>query len=557
MSAPVPVLLYNGRFYNGWSCVQSTKFFKWMYLLNGKIRDYGCESGNPEVATAENNPFCSRPQLVVAPNTVKIDLGDKMVLPAFIDGHMHTLLLGQSLRKLDLDGSKDLDEIRARIKKFAAENPDAKRLCCRGWMHSMTNLEAKASMIDDLDPRPIFIDSKDLHSTWCNTAALEEMGVQDTPDPVGGMIERDENGKASGLLNEAANFTIAWPHLARVASMEEKIAALKAAFKAYNAAGYTGAIDMAMDENGWEALQELKKREGRLTVRIAAHWLVPPNGEMEDRLAFVDRAVALKKQFNLGTSPDLRIVGIKVIMDGVIDGCTAALLEPYSNNGIDAECLWTQEMLDPVVAYASQKYLQVALHAIGDAAVHIALNAIERGCKRNGRHRIEHLELTSPGDATRLAKLGITASIQPVHADPVILRAWPKLLGKDRLRRAFAYSEIRDAKTVLAIGSDSPTAPYDPLKNMYVATTRKSARDPASNEEPVNEHFKITLSEAINSATHWAAYSCFADDLTGRFDKGLSADFVVVDMEYQAEELLNARVLSTWFAGECVFQADL
>jgi predicted amidohydrolase YtcJ len=335
--------------------------------------------------------------------------------------------------------------------------------------------------------------------------------------------------------------------------LEEKLTALRAALAAYTASGYTGIVEMAMDENAWEALLLLRQQE-KLTVRIAAHWLIVPCHDEASNLAQVDRAIALHRQFNLDTSPDFRIAGIKLICDGVIDACTAALLEPYSSNGASCDPLWTAEMLAPVVHRADQAGLQCALHAIGDATVRTALDVLEKHGTSSRRHRIEHLEMTSPADAQRLGKLGITASIQPVHADPAILRAWPTLLGAGRCCRAFAYKEFLDGGATLALGSDSPTAPWAPLPNVYIATTRRSAREPDSVSK-VNEHFALPLVSAVTAATAGAAYSCFADGITGRLKKGLKADFVVVDMEWSPERLLQARVQQTWFDGRKVFDA--
>ncbi|KAF2727831.1 amidohydrolase 3 [Polyplosphaeria fusca] len=483
------------------------------------------------------------------------DLSGRYVLPGFIDGHMHFLMLGQALHKLSLDGCKSLAEIRERIGRFARENPGKERLLCRGWMHSMTGGEAKASMLDDLDARPIYVDSKDLHSTWCSSAALEEMGVGGRDDPAGGAISRGEDGRPDGLLSEASVLLIVWPYLAEVATMEEKMEALRSAVAAYHSVGVTGCIDMAMDENAWEAVLALREAEGgQLPMRIAAHWCITPSDSEDARAKQVDRAIALNKQFNNETSPDLRIVGIKVICDGVIDACTAALSQPYSTNVESPNPIWSASMLEPVVERACKANLQCALHAIGDAAVHLAINAIEKHGKPGQRHRIEHLELTSPEDAKRLGRLGITASIQPVHSDPAILRAWPKLLGPDRLKRAFAYKEFADNGALLAIGSDAPTAPHAPLPNLYVATTRKSYREPEAGDAPVNEHFKLRILEAVSAATRGVAYSCFAENRLGSLDVGKAADFVVVDMEYEPDALLHAVVKETWVGGKRVFE---
>ncbi|KAF1936246.1 amidohydrolase family protein-like protein [Clathrospora elynae] len=533
----------NGRFFNGGASEPDIELKSALVIKDGRIAFIGNQK---EVQVQSYRDA----------GVQVADLAEKYVLPGFIDAHMHFLMLGQSLHKVDLDHAKDLEEIRWRISKYAKENPDKQRILCKGWMHSMTNGEAKASMLDDLDPRPIYIDSKDIHSCWCNSAALREMGVQNMEDPAGGTIERDEQGNASGLLSEACVLLIVWPYLAKVLPLDDKTAALRSAIKAYHAVGCTGCIDMAMDENAWEAILALRHAEGgSLPLRVAAHWCIMPGDSEEHRLRQVERAITLSQDFNSECSPDLRIVGIKIICDGVIDACTAALAEPYTSNGQFNGPIWTPEMLGPVVKKACEGGLQCALHAIGDQAVHNAVNVLEKYGKLGQRHRIEHLELTAPQDAKRLGQLGITASIQPVHSDPAILRAWPKLLGPERIKRAFAYSEFADHGATLAIGSDTPTAPYAPLPNLYVATTRKSARQPDADDEPVNGNFKLELVQAMVAVTKGAAYSCFAEERMGSLEVGKMADFCVVDMEWKSGELLKAKVMETWFGGRKVYEA--
>lgn len=488
-----------------------------------------------------------------AAGAVQHDMGGRIVLPGFFDGHIHLLRLGQSLQNVALEECQNLENIRATIKKYAVENPDVARICCKGWMYSMTDGKALASMLDDLDPRPIFVDEKSLHSTWCNTAALQEMGVQDMADPEGGKIYRDENGNPTGVLAESAVMLIVWPHLAKAAPMEEKLSALKGAIDAYSAAGYTGAVEMAFDENALEAMRILRQKE-KLPIRLAVHWLVTPRKTEAENLAQVDRAIELWRELNAETSPDFRVAGIKVICDGIIDACTAALTEPYSSNGVDCGPLWTVDELLPVVRKADAAGMQCALHAIGDLAIHNAIDALEQAGRPGSRHRIEHLELAMPDDAARLGRLGITASIQPVHADPAILRAWPRLLGADRCQRAFAYKDFADGDAVLALGSDAPTAPHEPLRNVYTATTRRSAREPGLTQA-VNPDFALSLAAAVAAATAGSAYSCFADRWAGKLDVGLSADFAVVEMDWEADRLLEAKVQQTWFRGTRVYDS--
>jgi predicted amidohydrolase YtcJ len=540
------VVFTNGRFFTGSGSGANNEdaAFEECMVIEGDTITHGGHATDEQVAQAR------------ADGAIVRDLGEKYVLPGFVDGHCHLLLLGLSLQKLDLDRCANLADIRSAIRSYAQANPAVPRILCKGWMQSMTDNEALASMLDDLDPRPIYIDAKDLHSTLCNTAALRELDVEAMPDPPGGTIHRDQDtGKPSGLLSEAVVFSLIWPHLARVASTDDKLNALRGAIAAYTASGYTGLVDMAMDENSWEALLALRQQE-RLTLRIAAHWLIVPSTDPAADLAQVERAIELHAKYNLDTSPDFRIAGIKVICDGVIDGCTAALLEPYTLNGVSCDPLWPAEKLTPVVQRAVQAGLQCALHAIGDATVHMVLNVLEAHAsdQPDRRHRIEHLEMTTAEDAARLGKLGITASVQPVHSDPDILRAWPSLIGPDRCRRAFAYRDFVDGGAPLAFGSDSPTAPFKPLPNLYTATTRRSARLPTS-KETVNPQFALPLVTALTAATTGAAYSCFADRITGRLKKGMRADFVVVDMEWSADRLLQAAVEETWFDGKAVFHS--
>ena len=189
-------------------------------------------------------------ELAVKEGAKVLDLNQHTLAPGFIDGHMHLLMFGSSLQKVSIEHCQTLTDIQSTIRDAARNDPSKKRILCCGWMHFMTDGQALASDLDGLDDqdRPVLVDSKDLHSCWCNSAALNEMGVQDMPDPPGGEIKRDEEGNPSGLMSEAACIMFVWPHLAKAASMEEKMSAIRDAIRAYNSSGYTGMIEMAMDE---------------------------------------------------------------------------------------------------------------------------------------------------------------------------------------------------------------------------------------------------------------------------------------------------------------------
>jgi hypothetical protein len=278
-------------------------------------------------------------------------------------------------------------------------------------------------------------------------------------------------------------------------------------------------------------------------------------GSTPSHLAQVSHAVGLAK---LHTSDRFRVTGVKFIVDGVIDGCTAHVREPYTNGAMPSP-IWDYEALAPVVAAADAAGLQVALHAIGDAAVGAALDAIENAYRENGtgphnrRHRIEHIEYCDPADIPRFAQLGVTASMQPVHADPAIAENWRDMIGPERASDGFPAAALVASGARLVLGTDAPTAPFAPLPNLFIATTRRSAFDPSlPPHEPKNA---LPLTDAITYATAHAAWSCYAEGRFGSLVPGAHADFVVVDPDVTASEpasLLDAVVRETVLEGRSV-----
>ncbi|OAG05598.1 amidohydrolase 3 [Paraphaeosphaeria sporulosa] len=484
------------------------------------------------------------------------DLKQQLFVPGLIDAHTHLLFFGLSRQKLDLTNCASLDEVRAAISDYGKRNPDAPRILCRGWQQPSTGRLALATMLDDLDPRPIYVEALDLHSSWVNTAALRELPLENAKELGPHQVVCGEDGRPSGLFAEAGQVDIIWSFLNAQYTTEEKQDALDKTFKAYIAAGYTGAIDMAMDDNAWDALKLYRERKGALPIHIAAHWLITPPGSGGSLEEKVDVAIARMREWPPSTCPEFCIIGIKLICDGVVDGCTAALRHPYTGHVDIVQPLWPADAMNEVVHRATQAGLQVAIHAIGDAAVTQAINAIASANTPGGRHRIEHLELTTPEDAQRLGQLGITASVQPVHSDPAILHDYQKLVGAQTFARAFAYKDFLDGGACVALGTDAPTAVHLPLPNLYNATTRRSATQPEM-EARTTPHQALTLTQAFHAATTGAARSRFAEGWTGRLEKGLWADFVVLECEWEAGRLLEARLEQTWARGKRLFPTEV
>ncbi len=493
------------------------------------------------------------------PDAETVDLEGGLVVPGFIDAHTHLLHLGEALGNVQLTDARSLDEIQRRLRDVRATHPAAARIAGRGWLFgSIPGGHPTAAMIDAaVADIPVYLNANDYHSCWVNTAALAELGItRDTPDPIGGRIGRDENGDADGMLYETAATQHAWALLSRVQTDDDRDAALELVLEAYPAAGVTGVVDMWLDEAGLAALDRAAaRRGGTLPLTVVAHWFTENTGDDTANLAQVERAIAVSRRTD---APWLRVAGIKVVLDGVIDACTAAMRHPYTT-GTNADPIWPLERARVVVAAADAAGLQVALHAIGDAASDLALDALEYAVEVNGDlprlHRIEHLEYAAPETPARMARLGIIASMQPVHSDPAIWDNWAAMLGPERAERGFAWPEYVDAGVRLVFSTDAPTAPHPALPNMYIATTRRSALDPSF---PARQpEFARPLAEAITHATWDAAVSCGEQSRRGRLEPGLQADFAVIDRDpfvLGEESLLEARVVRTVVGGQTVYE---
>lgn len=234
--------------------------------------------------------------------------------------------------------------------------------------------------------------------------------------------------------------------------MEERLTALDDALTVYTESGYTGLIDMAMDNSAWEALRQLRARQS-VPLHIAAHWYIPFTENADEITMHIEEAIAKHREFHPSVSPEFCVTGIKLISDGVIDGCTAAISHPYSNiaSGGKIETIWPAKDMQWAVQQAADAGLQVAIHAVGDVAITQAIDCIAAANSPQGRHRIEHLELASEDDAPRLGALGITASIQPVHSDPTLTKSYPGILQPHLWERAFPYKSMPKAVHTLLL----------------------------------------------------------------------------------------------------------
>lgn len=344
-----------------------------------------------------------------------------VILPGILDGHVHTIQLGNALGRIQCL-QLSVEQIQKAFKAKYDEYPKAKMLLGASFMFDALGQPPHRKLLDAVVPDvPVFIDSMDLHTCWTNTKGLEVLSItKDMPDPKGGEFQRDADGELTGVLLETAFHDYVWPYVGEQTSLEEAIEQLDLAFKAFVSSGVTGAIDMAMMPDTLAALEEYYRRQGnRLPLRLSMHYLIRQEGSDADREARVHEAAAHKERLK-DKAPWMRMVGIKIISDGVVDSCTAYLKEPYGFNGAMPEPIWPADQLKRTIVLADSLGLQVACHALGDAASEQALDAFEAAVEANGdkprRHRMEHLEVITNESIQRLTRLGIVASLQPLHA---------------------------------------------------------------------------------------------------------------------------------------------
>ncbi len=493
----------------------------------------------------------------------EVDLGGALVAPGVGEGHAHMLMLGEALTKVQLRDAGSVAEVQARLKAARAANPDAPRILGASWLFDIFGPGERptAAMLDEAVPDvPVLLDANDLHSVWANTAALEAMGItRDTPNPVGGEIVRDEHGDATGFLLETAAMEHAWSYLEDVASDEDRDRFLDGAFDAYLETGVTSATEMSFGHAELGAYRCILDRSGRLPFPVNAHWMLTATGNRETDLAQIDEVVRARDEIEAQYGDRwLKIVGVKFIVDGVIDACTATMRAPYANGEMPGP-IWEREFALPMAVAADAAGLQLALHAIGDEASTIALDMVQECIRVNGpradrRPRVEHLEYVADDTILRMAALGVTASMQPVHCDPAVMDNWMAQLGDERAETGFPWHKFREVGVTLALGTDAPTAPHEAPNNLYIALTAKSVLD--QGRAAYHPERVFTPEQGLEAFTLGTAYATKRDHEFGRIAAGYRANVVVFKANPLAgdpEKLLGTAARLTLVDGEIAF----
>jgi predicted amidohydrolase YtcJ len=492
------------------------------------------------------------------PQTQVIDLGGHFAMPGFNDAHLHLADAGLQKLNVDLTGVKTLDEMRDRVAAKVQTAKAGEWIVGGGWDETLWPVKALPSRFD-LDEvsngHPVFLDRVDGHLAVANARALQLASITiATRDPMGGHIDRNENGEPTGLLRDTARQAVeaAIP----TPTHDQRKEGIAVALADLAEHGVTSAQDFSPDGNSFQIYEELEK-DGKLTARIT-EWL-PFDKSVEDLTKMRDAHPQSDLMLHTGM--------LKGFMDGSLGGHTAALNEPYSDDPKTSGLpRYETDKLNEMTKERVLAGFQIGFHAIGDKGVQMALDAFtaaEKAAKEakvkaaNGgddyRLRIEHAQVTTVAQIAQFKPLKVIASMQPSHVLTDMRWAQDRL-GPARAAFSYAWAAFLNKGVPLAFGTDYPVEPVSPFRGLYAAVTRKSV-------DGKQEYFpaqKITMDQAIAAYTMGSAFAEFEEKEKGKLVAGMLADFVVLDRDPTStapEKLMQTKVLRTVVGGKTVYEA--
>ncbi|MFI9802870.1 amidohydrolase [Streptomyces sp. NPDC052301] len=498
---------------------------------------------------------------LAGPRTEVVDLAGRLLLPGFQDAHVHPVPAGLELAHCDLSGLATAEETVAAVRAYAEAHPEREWILGGGWsMEAFTGGTPTKELLDAVVPdRPVYLPNRDHHGAWVNSRALELAGIdRDTPDPADGRIERDASGGPGGTLQEGAMQLVG--RLTPPATAADRLAALLHAQRHLHALGITAWQDalvgdfLGMDDPAEAYLAAA--RDGSLTARVrGALWWDRECGAEQIPELVEKRAAFSHGRFRAGT--------VKLMLDGVAENHTAALLDPYLDRCGCATANRGKSFIDPgrlpqYVTELDALGFQCHFHALGDRAVRDALDAVEAARAANGpsdtRPHLAHLQVVHPDDVPRFARLGATANIQPLWAahEPQMDELTIPFLGPERAAWQYPFGALLRSGARLAAGSDWPVSSPDPLQGIHVAVNRV---EPGGSGPVFLPEERLSLTEALTAYTAGSAYVNHLDD-TGRVTVGALADLVVLDRDPFAgppEAVAETSVALTYAGGERVF----
>lgn len=489
---------------------------------------------------------------ILLPGYEKIDLQGKLMLPGFIDNHVHFISGGFYLNGIDLRAAKSTTEFVQILKEYVEKHP-GQWITNGDWDHEAwekKDLPTK-EMIDDVTKNnPVFVTRFDGHMGLANSVALKLAGIdKNTPNPDGGLIVKDPiTGEPTGILKDNAMSLIY--NIIPDPSEEEYYDALTSALNEAKRFGVTSIQDITY-KNDLNIYQRFLK-ENKLTVKIYCRTPISTYSNI------VNSGI----QYSFG-SDKIKLGSLKAFADGSLGSSTAWFFEPYqqdaSTSGL-AMAILSDGRLEQWATDADLNKLQLSIHAIGDKANSEILSMykriVEKNPKWDRRFRIEHAQHVRFEDIKRFKELNVIASVQPYHC--IDDGVWAeKRIGPERIKYTYPFRSFLDAGVRLCFGTDWSVAPLNPLLGIYAAVTRRTLDD--KNPDGWIPEQKISVEEAIKCYTLNSAYAAFEENIKGSIEPGKSADLIILSEDILTIDPIKIKdvyVLKTYFDGELIYQYD-
>ncbi len=504
---------------------------------------------------------------LVGSRTQVVDLAGGLLTAGFQDAHVHPVFAGALLLLCDLQDSADVAELVARVGAYALAHPEREWVAGGGWsMEAFPGGRPHRAVLDAVVPdRPVYLTNRDGHGAWVNGAALRAAGVdRTTPDPPDGRIERDADGEPTGLLHEGAAILVG--RLLPAGTAADQRAALLAGQAHLLSLGITAWQDAIVGPY----LGRPDNLGAYLAADAAGELVVRVVGDLWwDRERGLEQLPDLRERRAAGLAGGrFRPTTVKIMQDGIAENFTAAMTQPYRDacgcsTGAAGLSFVDPELLRQAVTALDADGFQVHLHTLGDRAVREALDALEAARTANGprdlRHHLAHLQVVHPDDVPRFARLGATATIQPLWAvhEPQMDELTIPFLGEGLAERQYPFADLHAAGAALAAGSDWAVSSADPWAGIHVAVTRTppGADGPV---EPFLPDQRLSLATALTAYTLGSARVNALEQATGSLEVGKDADLAVHDRDPFAgppDEIGRTRVLQTWVEGRLVHEA--
>ena len=488
------------------------------------------------------------------PDTEVVDGGGKTLLPGIVDAHFHLMWGSLRLNDILLTGVRGLEGLRTAVATYRAANPDATWLRGSGLSYDVLPGSERLTRqhLDAIEPNlPLVLTCFDFHTVWCNTVALNAAGILHGANPGGNAeVVLGDDGAATGELREFEAMHLVYDLIPEVGAAQ-KLRLLEQGVKLAHSYGITSVHNMNGDAEEFALYRQLDER-GELGLRVYFPYRLSPHESVEQGVA---EAVSLRDGYR---SDFLRAGALKLFMDGVVESFTAFLTEPYADLTTSGEAIFSAQHFDDVAVCADAAGLQIAVHAVGDAAVRRALDGYALAQRENGvrdsRHRVEHVELLHPDDTGRFHDLGVVASMQPYHCTrPELgyLPSWLRFVPEARFRDSFPWRSLRAAGAHLAFGSDWPVVSMNPFLGFDAAVNRQPWADTLPSEAQ-------TVMQTLAAYTRDAAYTEFMEHEKGTLKTGLLADMVLLSedvLELPPADLAKLSAELTVCGGKIVHEA--